>query len=156
MQVKRIFQLNNPDRKYGGDRKSGEYQKPDAGFWYDAIVARSGWGRSVLEEAAKIGKKIDAEAADLLWGSLVADNQRELVALIEYGPDLQRAIAEKIAADEAKTVAQAAALVAGAPEVAPEPMPVEKQVGQITKVLEKISDDAKRAWVEVLREEGWY
>jgi ParB family chromosome partitioning protein len=154
-QVKRIFQLNNPDRKHGGGRKAGEYQNPDSGSWYDAIVARSGWGRSVLEDSAKIGAKIDKEAAALLWGSMVADNQRELLALIDYSPEIQRLIAKMISIDPAVRVAQAAAQVTGASEPTRLIVPPEKQVKKVYSAFEKMTPAAKKMFAELLKSEGF-
>lgn len=153
--VKQIFQLNNPNRKHGGGRKAGEYQNPDSGTWYEAIAVRSGWGKSVLEESAKIGKKIDRQAADLLWGTDVADNQRELLSLVEYGREVQRDIAARISSGMVKTVAAGAAMLNQRTEPEEAPNAAAKEVSRISNLWGKIGDDAKRAFVEVLRKEGF-
>ena len=139
----------------GGDQTSGEKQNSNSGFWYDAIVARSGWGRSVLEDSAKIGRNIDAEAADLLWGTMVADNQRELAALIDYSPEIQRSIANEIVAGNAKTVAQAASIVRNEPIAERLIIEPEKQVKKVYSAFEKMTDDAKEMFAKLLKSGGY-
>lgn len=154
-QVKRIWLKHNPDRKHGGFRKEGECQESTVETWAEAIVGQTGWSGGTLARAAKIGKEIDPKAADYLFGTDVSNSLKELLALIKYGPELQRAIAEKISAGEAKTVAQGAALVAGEPE--PERLIItpEKQVKKVYSAFEKMTPDAKMMFAKLLKSEGF-
>lgn len=153
-QVKRIWLKHNPDRKHGGFRKEGECLESSVGSWAEAIVGQTGWSGGTLARSAAIGSAIDPKSAELLFGTDVSNNQKELLALIKFGPELQRAIAERISAGEAKTVTQGAALVAGEPEVAPEPIPVAKQVNRMWQSWEKMTEDAQAQFILVLKNEG--
>ena len=153
-QVKRIWIKQHPDVKHGGVRRGCEFQESTEDSWSEAIVGQTGWSGGTLGRSAAIGKAIDKGAAEHLFGTDVSNNQKELLALIKYGPDLQRAIAEKISAGEAKTVAQGAALVAGEPEAVPEPIPVAKQVNKMWQSFEKMTDDARDQFIQVLKNEG--
>ena len=152
--VKSMWQQMNPDRTHGGFREAGECQAATMSTWTEAIPEAAHLSDRTLARAAEIGEKIAYRAAIMIYDTSIANNQKELLALIKYGPDLQCAIAEKIAAGKAKTVAQGAALVAGEPEAVPEPIPVAKQVNKMWQSFEKMTDDARDQFIQVLKNEG--
>lgn len=152
--VKSVWMKQHPEAKHGGFREAGECQAATVATWTEAIPGKAGLSDRTLARAAEIGEKIYGPAAALLVSTEVADSQKELLALIKYGPDLQRAIAEKISAGEASSVAQGAALVAGEPEAVPEPIPVAKQVNKMWQSFEKMTDDARNQFIQVLKNEG--
>jgi len=153
--VKSVWMKQHPERQHGGFRKEGECQVAAAATWTEAIPGKAGVSDRTLADSAKIGKEIYGPAATLLVGTETADSQKELLALIKYGPDLQRAIAEKIAAGEASSVAQGAALVAGEPEVEELISPVVKQVNKMWTSWEKMEDEAKQQFIMKLKGEGF-
>lgn len=152
--VKSVWMKQHPDRQHGGFRKAGECQAATVSTWTEAIPGKAGLSDRTLARAAEIGEKIYGPAAGFLVGTEVADSQKELLSLIDYGPELQRGIAKVISAGEAKTVAQGAALVVGAPEAAPEPMPVVKQVNRMWSAWENMVDEAKKEFILKLKGEG--
>ncbi|MBL1435209.1 MAG: ParB N-terminal domain-containing protein [Rhodobacteraceae bacterium] len=152
--VKSVWMKQHPDRQHGGFRKEGECQFAATATWTEAIPGKAGLSNRTLADAAKIGKEIYGPAATLLVGTEAADSQKNLLALIKFGPELQLSIAKEISAGEAKTVAQGAALVAGEPEVAPEPIPVVKQVNRMWSAWENMADEAKKEFILKLKGEG--
>jgi len=153
--VKTIWMRQHPERTHGGFREAGECKLSSEATWTEAIPGKAGLSDRTLARSAEIGEKIDREAADHLRETSVADSQKELLALIKYGEEMQQQIAQEIANGNADTVKAGAALLGIKVEKAALIVSSAKELDRVTKVWAKISDDAKLAFVQVLKNEGF-
>jgi hypothetical protein len=150
-----VWKKQHPERTHGGARKGGELQDSPKEFWTDAIVEQTGWSGGTLARLANIGAEIDTKAAGLLFGTPTSNIQKELIELIHYGPIIQRQIAGLIADGSVKTVAQGAVKATDAAPVGPVFIEPEKQVKKVYSAFEKMTDDAKMLFANLLKSEGY-
>jgi ParB family chromosome partitioning protein len=122
-ELKRVYLELHPEAAHGGDRRSEDFQDANDGNlknWYESVAERSHRSARTVQREAQIGERLDASVLDMLRGSPIADNQKELEALSKFGGSVQRQLAVKIAGGEARSVRAAHRLVSGAPETADE------------------------------------
>ncbi|MEQ8605148.1 MAG: ParB N-terminal domain-containing protein [Marivibrio sp.] len=122
-ELKRVYLEMHPEAAHGGDRRSADFQDANdcnLKSWYASVASRSQRSVRAIQLEAQIGERLNPEVANLLRGTAIADNQKELEALSRYGGGIQRALAEKIAAGEARSVSNASRILSDAPEQPPE------------------------------------
>lgn len=127
---KEIYLELHPETKHvterggpGRGHKTSDNVSP-VSFSVDA-AAKTGQSVRSVQRSTKVGEDITPEARDAIRETKTADNQAELLRLAALEQKQQLRAAQKIAAGEAKTVAEAVEQLAPppAPVPAPEPEP---------------------------------
>jgi ParB-like chromosome segregation protein Spo0J len=96
---KRIYELDHPETKHGGDRKGSTRQNGDLKRFTEDTAEKTGRSeRSVQRDAAR-GEALSPEVLDKVKGT-VLDKGTELDALARLPEDEQRALAERAKAGE--------------------------------------------------------
>jgi ParB-like chromosome segregation protein Spo0J len=96
---KRIYELDHPETKHGGDRKGSTRQNGDLKRFTEDTAEKTGRSeRSVQRDAAR-GEALSPDVLDKVKGT-VLDKGTELDALARLPEDEQRALAERAKAGE--------------------------------------------------------
>jgi ParB family transcriptional regulator, chromosome partitioning protein len=113
VQRKEFYLLAHPEAAPGGDRKTKAKIKSQTlafdlpkGFGAQA-AKKCGLSIATINQAIRLAKRLDRDAAFFLRGTKIERNQRELLAIAELEPEEQIAVARAIAEGNAKTSQQA-------------------------------------------------
>jgi ParB-like chromosome segregation protein Spo0J len=130
---KRIYELDHPETKHGGDRKGSTRQNGDVKRFTEDTAEKTGRSeRSVQRDAAR-GEALSPDVLDKVKGT-VLDKGTELDALARLPEDEQRALAERAKAGE-----QVSAKVAKVEETQA-PIETDVPVAAATDALSTIAD----------------
>ncbi|MBG0809891.1 ParB N-terminal domain-containing protein [Methylosinus sp. H3A] len=116
---KRLYLEAHPETKNGGDRKSDKLKEKirlqtlqsdpfdRSPRFTDEVATRVGLSKRTIDLACHLAGKLDRVAIETLRGTLLEDNQNELIQLSDVPEEEQRALATLIKSGEAKSVVQA-------------------------------------------------
>ncbi|TCS62555.1 ParB/RepB/Spo0J family partition protein [Varunaivibrio sulfuroxidans] len=156
-ELKRLYQVENPHARHGGDRTNEQDATVgNLNDWYAEVATRSERAGRTIQREASIGEHLTAAAAAALRGSDFEDNQKELYALSRLPFEKQDAVAQRLTAPEgaARTVAQAVKIIDGHVDRAAAGDPSEKALNKLKETWSRADAKARRLFVEHLIDEG--
>jgi hypothetical protein len=111
---KEIYEELHPETRLGNSQATGcnrvqghHVTAKLAPTFAEDTAAKSGKGLRSVQREAKIGQNLDPQAAEMLKGTAVEDNQAELEAVSRLPAQQQREVAVKIKAGKMKSVRNA-------------------------------------------------
>ena len=96
---KRIYELDHPETKHGGDRKGSSRQNGDLKRFTKGTAKKTGRSERSVQRAAARGEALGPDVLDKVKGT-VLDKGTELDALAKLPEEEQRALAERAKAGE--------------------------------------------------------
>ncbi len=100
----------------GGDRKSEEYKSNrQVADWSEVMAEETGWSHRTLERAYKIGKILTPAMREVLRGTDMLNNQKQLedLAGLRFSENVRLDVARLIVDGKAKTVKAAQLIASG-------------------------------------------
>ncbi|MGO4286891.1 ParB/RepB/Spo0J family partition protein [Bosea sp. TAB14] len=144
-----IFAIENAEARNGGDRKSKKWREKNqlanlanwSSFSKEA-ARRTGLAERSIRRTRELFGRLSPDAVALIRGTKVADNQAQLQALAEMGPEQQLAVAQAVAGG-AGNIAKARIVAGFVPEGG--------AVREGDKLLERIKPNLERLSAADLR-----
>jgi len=111
---KAIYEELHPETKFGNSQATGSNRVQGrhvsaklAPTFAEDTAAKTGKGRRTVQREAKIGQNLDPQAAEMLKGTAVEDNQLELETMSRLPAEKQQKVAAQIKAGKMKSVRKA-------------------------------------------------
>ncbi len=148
-ELKEIWDQSERFSGRGGDRRSEDYKSiVHVDDWSEIMAAETGWSVGTLKRSYRIGKILTPEMREVLRGSDMLNNQKQLEELTKFSTDIRLDVAKLIVDGQAKSVRGAHSMATGKADKLPaEIEPQDKLLTDLIKAWDRASMATRHKFV---------